>query len=106
MLVFRQRPKGVTRAVLAAALGPLDLVFIQGTTEQTSDGTKIGQYKRRTVQRSVSTNVGWYKDRSVQTSDGTKIGRYKRRTIQRLVSTNVGRYKDRSVQTFDLLTLD
>ena len=42
---------------------------------QTSDTTKVGQYKRRTYKRRTSTNVGL-----VQTSD-----EYKRRT-----STNVG----------------
>ena len=61
------------------------------------------QYKRRTQQRSDSTNVGRNKGRTVvQTSDATKVGQHKRRTQQRSnCSTNFGRNKGRIVQTSD-----
>ena len=66
------------------------MVPVQTSDPQTSDVTKVGQYKRRTqyhrtLQRSDSTNVGRYKGRPVKTSDLQTSDWYKCKT-----DTNVG----------------
>ena len=61
-------------------------VPVQTSDPQTSDFTKVGQYKRRTVQPSDLQTSDWYKRRTstnvgpVQTSDGY-IYKKKRQTL-------------------------